>query len=152
MRPNSDDALVLVRISKTYGGTGNHFYKTVPQNNWRFLLPWLTINISIKINNGAPFDPWKICVFKLLQSFQCWIVPANKRKYMYSQKSILIKTIHWPQKIHISKLSTYTRREVANLLFFIWSLSFAYISNTAREIHQTCFWLKSLKIHSLNQM
>ena len=67
----------------------------------------LTINISIKINNGAPFDPWKICVFKLLQSFQCWIVPANKRKYMYSQKSILIKTIHWPQKIHISKLSTY---------------------------------------------
>lgn len=142
MRPNSDDALVLVRMSKTYDGTGPHFYKTVPQNNWRFLLPWLTINISIKINNGAPFDPWKIRVFKLLQSFQCWIVPANKRKSMYSQKSILIKTIHWPQKI---LLSTYTCREVANLLFFIWSLSFAYISNTAREIHQTCFWLKSLK-------
>ena len=44
-----------------------------------FSYPQLTINISIEINNWTPFDPWKICVFKLLQSFQCWIVPATKR-------------------------------------------------------------------------
>lgn len=52
----------------------------------------------------VPFYPWKICMFKLLQSFQCWIVPvkiSTAKSLYYNRCSVYLVTYIVAPHIHI---------------------------------------------------
>ena len=48
---------------------------------------------SYRDSTVVPFYPWKICMFKLLQSFQCWVVSVKKTSHNSPYSKIYLHCI-----------------------------------------------------------